>query len=243
MEYLLAIGAVQSLFLAFLILGKRPMTKDDGVMLVALLLWSLRFASLWLVLQGWNKLLLLPLVLFLADGPLVLLYVHCFTIERQVHYRNYTPHFVPLVLALVYFVIMPLPKGSLAMLFFEELPSAVGLPFQERFLLLALFISLGAYAALGFWRLGVYQRRIRENFSYTEKSISIGCNSCWAFGGIFGRPYAFLFAQFCFPLVATRPYCRPLARGLFGALVCAGLFCPAPALAQAAQRRNLAQPG
>ncbi|GAB4397789.1 MAG: helix-turn-helix domain-containing protein [Microscillaceae bacterium] len=229
MEYLLAIGAVQSLFLALLILGKKPITKDDGVMLAALLLWSLRFASLWLVLQGWNKLLLLALVLFLADGPLVLLYVHCFTIERQVHYRNYTPHFIPLMLALVYFVMLPLPKGSLALLFFQELPPVVVLPFQEQLLLLSLIVSLGVYAALGFWRLGVYQRRIRENYSYTEK---INLHWLQLLLGVWGLflvgPMLFFLLNFVFRWLSPNLIANPMLGAFLVLLFVPGYFALRP---------------
>ena len=75
MHTLIAIGAVQALFLAALALRKKPRTPADPFLALLLGLWAGSFAVVYLVLaRGWQDLLILLVNAGLLVAPIYFLY-------------------------------------------------------------------------------------------------------------------------------------------------------------------------
>lgn len=180
METLLAIGAVQSLFLALVIFTKKYKTASDQVLIFVLFIWALRFFSYWAVQMNYHvylpRLIGIEQSFFMLDGPLLLVYVSSLTEEDRFKAWAYWGHFLPFFTVLLYAVFLFYDSSEAEVLerFGDKLQSlqrsrSGNLRYDERFFILVVCLSLLYYGLASLSLVRKYRLRIKASFSYTEK--------------------------------------------------------------------------
>ena len=180
METLLAIGAVQSLFLAFVIFAKKNKNASERMLIFMLIIWSLRFLSYWMITMGYHyhfpRIIGMEQSLFLLDGPILLVYVKSLIDAEKFKLKYYLGHFLPFLTVLLYSVFMFYDYSNEEILqrFGEKLQSLrtrhpSSLAYDEKFFILAVSLSLFYYGLISLLLVRKYHQKITDSFSFTEK--------------------------------------------------------------------------
>ncbi len=159
MDNLLAIGAVQCLFLICIVTSKKQKAVSDWVLLAILLVWTIRFGLYWMNLQSWRvslpSLIGIEWTWYLLDGPLLYVYIISLLEPHKLGFFRYWIHFLPFLGALVYAFVSYgyYSEQELQVLFADRLlhprERELGkLAFEERMFIAGLILSLALYVGL-----------------------------------------------------------------------------------------------
>ncbi|MEO1653285.1 MAG: helix-turn-helix domain-containing protein [Bacteroidota bacterium] len=208
MDSLLAIGAVQCIFLA-IVLATRPHKGLPHYFLMLVLgIWGLRFITYWLFNQGYH--LYFPYVLgleqsfYLLDGPLMYIYILTYTHPEKLKRLHIFIHFLPFLLALGYTAayLFQYDSEEILQLFAARLQklrerSVLDLKLDETVFLWGICVSILVYLFLGLREIRNYNQKIKTSFSSLEQM-----NKQWlwavviSWGVFFGLPFSFFLINF-----------------------------------------------
>lgn len=208
MDSLLAIGAVQCIFLAFVVATRPHKDLPHYFLMLVLGIWGLRFLTYWLFNQGYH--LYFPYVLgleqsfYLLDGPLMYIYVLTYTHPEKLRRLGIFIHFLPFLLALGYTAayLFQYDSEEILQLFAARLQklrerSALDLKLDETVFLWGICVSILVYLFLALGEIRKYNQEIKASFSSLEKM-----NKQWLWAVViswavfFGLPFSFFLINF-----------------------------------------------
>lgn len=169
MNTLIAVGTVNTLFLALLVGTKKRKVVPDYVLSLFLLLVSLAFALVFCALEyEWDILLLFLVFGNLLYAPLFYLYVATMVGPDRRFSRRFLWHFLPLILSSGYllYALDTRTDAEITLLFetfsFGERPALFNMFYMLDLAVVPLYLSLS-------WRwLGRHEQQIAERYSYRE---------------------------------------------------------------------------
>ena len=174
LKSLIFAGAIQGLFLIFLIQAKRKKTYPDFLLIVWLGIVSFQllfyYDSLSPIVRAPHFLQLLGYSLPLLSSPILFLYIYSLAFNTETRFRNYAIHILPYLIyniVIFYFFInnhnsITVSYGFLH--FSEDVPNVI-----QYFSAMLLAIICGSYSIFSLFVLIKYQKSLPDNFSYTEK--------------------------------------------------------------------------
>lgn len=189
MTVVFIIGFVQAFFICLILLNKKNKQLPDKILTLwifvtglHLLLYYFHYVNYYTVLP---HLLGFFVPLPLVQGPFLFLYVSSLIDEDQKFNKRFLVHFIP---ALSYYIflapIMVLPAEEKLHYVFEVLP--INSPFYFTVYEFLINISGPVYIIWSLILLKKHHRRIKDNFSYTEKinltwlrNIILGISIVW----------------------------------------------------------------
>ena len=174
MEILLYIGIVQTIFAMLLMLTKKRIQISDIVLAVWLFLISIQFFTSLLSITNekylYSGLILSKLISF-TYGPFIFIYAKMLILEKPVFRIRYWFHFIPFVLAIIVFFIVPGETVSK-----EEIrKSFMGgeiLPIHKVYSIL-IMLSIMIYSISIVHLLKKHERKVYNYFSYDSQKTNL----------------------------------------------------------------------
>lgn len=174
LKSLIFAGAIQGLFLIFLIRAKEKKTYPDFLLMIWLGIVSFQllfyYDSLSPIVRAPQFLQLLGYSLPLLSSPILFLYIYSLAFNNETRIWKYAIHILPyLIFNIVIFYFFVNNHNSITVLygylhFSEDTPN-----FVQYFSAMLLAIICGGYSIFSLFVLIKYQKSLPDNFSYTEK--------------------------------------------------------------------------